>query len=186
MCAIQEQISDLIQTLHRCEALAPQIEATGRTLIQSLRAGHKILSAGNGGSAADATHLAEELVARFLSNRRSLPAICLNSDGPLLTCIGNDFGFEAVFSRQLEGLGCSGDVFVAFSTSGQSANLIQALRVAREKQITCIALLGKDGGAMKELADHAIVVPSSVTARIQEVHTLIMHLWMHRVEQESW
>jgi D-sedoheptulose 7-phosphate isomerase len=186
MRCIQEQIADLIQTLRQCDTLVPHVESTGRLIIQSLRAGHKILSAGNGGSAADASHLAEELVARFLSNRRSLPAICLNSDGPLLTCIGNDFGFEAVFARQLEGLGSPGDLFVAFSTSGQSRNLIEALRVAREKRLVSIALLGKDGGSMKDLADHALVVPSHVAARIQEIHTLIMHLWMQMVEQESW
>ncbi len=177
-------LNDLVETLERMRVLLPDVERTGLVIRERLRAGGKVLTAGNGGSAADALHLAEELVGRFDKERPSLSAICLCADPALLTCIGNDYGFERLFSRQVEGLGRPGDVLVVFTTSGKSLNLITALETARKKEVTTIALLGKDGGSSKGKADHEIIVPSFTTARIQEVHTFILHSWMHLIELE--
>jgi D-sedoheptulose 7-phosphate isomerase len=179
-----EELSELISALEAFTESISQVETCGQLLIRALKDGCKILTAGNGGSASDAMHLSEELVGRFLSHRRSLPAICLASDAALLTCIGNDFGFETLFARQVEGLGRTGDVLVVFSTSGGSDNLILALQKAKSLGVSTIALLGKRGGRTKGLADHEIIVPSQTTSRIQEIHTLILHLWMTMVEKE--
>jgi D-sedoheptulose 7-phosphate isomerase len=149
-----------------------------------LSSGKKLLTAGNGGSAADALHLAEELVGRFEKERPSLPAVCLNADPTLLTCIGNDYGFDRLFSRQVEGLGQPGDVLVVFTTSGNSRNLIAALDAARQKGLRTIALLGKSGGAAKGNADLEIIIPSQNTARIQEIHTFILHCWLSLIEAD--
>lgn len=176
------QLQDLIATLHSFEPLLPAVGATADALAEALLGGRKVLTAGNGGSAADALHFAEELTGRFDRDRRALPALSLCADAVTLTCIANDFGFEAVFARQIESLGQAGDVLVIFSTSGNSANLVTALHAARLHRIRTIAVLGKGGGLSRGLADHEIVVPSNVTARIQEVHTLILHLWLARIE----
>ncbi len=162
--------------------MLPAIDAAGATIRNAIADGHKLLTAGNGGSAADALHLAEELVGRFDKDRASLPAIALCADASLLTCIANDFGFDRVFSRQIEGLGRKSDVLVVFSTSGNSANIVAALRAAKSRQLQTIAVLGKHGGAAKGLADHELIVPSEVTARIQEVHTFILHSWLALLE----
>jgi D-sedoheptulose 7-phosphate isomerase len=183
---VTRQVADLQATLARLEDCIPAIVHSGETLVSVLRAGGKILTAGNGGSAADALHLAEELVGRFDRTRRSLPAVSLVADPTLLTCIGNDFGFDSVFSRQVEGLGRSGDALVVFSTSGQSSNLIRAVERANGLGLTTIGVLGKDGGRLRGLAAEEIVVPSDVTARIQEVHTLILHLWLSMIETVNW
>lgn len=172
----------MIATLERCRPLLPAIDAAGATIQRAIASGHKLLTAGNGGSAADALHLAEELVGRFDKDRISLPAIALCADASLLTCIANDFGFDQVFSRQVEGLGRPGDVLVIFSTSGNSANIVAALQAAKSRQLHTIAVLGKNGGAAKGLADHELIVPSDVTARIQEVHTFILHAWLTLLE----
>jgi D-sedoheptulose 7-phosphate isomerase len=161
------------------------VEASGLEIKRSLSSGGKLLSIGNGGSAADALHLAEELVGRFDQERPSLPAIALCADPTLLTCIGNDYGFEKLFSRQVEGLGRPGDVLVVFTTSGNSPNLIAALKTARGKGIKTIALLGKSGGAARGIADHEIIVPSEIGARIQEVHTFILHCWLTLIEDPT-
>jgi len=175
-------LDDLIATLNRFRPMLPAVEAAGCEIAACLRAGGKLLTAGNGGSAADALHLAEELMGRFDRDRPALAAVALSADPTLLTCIANDYGFERIFSRQVEGLGRAGDVLVVFTTSGNSANLTAALRVARERGLKTIAVLGKTGGAARDLADHAIVVPSAVTARIQEVHTFILHAWLEQLE----
>ncbi|MGE9294140.1 MAG: D-sedoheptulose-7-phosphate isomerase, partial [Puniceicoccales bacterium] len=154
------------------------VEATGRVIIDCLRKGGKILSAGNGGSAADALHLAEEFSGRYKGDRPSLPGLCLSVDATVLTCIANDYGFDAVFSRQIEGLGRAGDVFVGFTTSGNSANLLTAFETCRARGVTSILVTGGDGGKARELVDHAVIVPSRTTARIQEVHTFILHQWL--------
>jgi D-sedoheptulose 7-phosphate isomerase len=164
--------------------LLPEVERTGQLIRERLRSGGKVLTAGNGGSAADALHLAEELVGRFDKERPSLPAICLSADPTLLTCIGNDYGFKYLFARQLEGLGKPEDILVIFSTSGNSVNLIEALDVAKRLGVVTIALLGKDGGATKGKADREIIVPSEVTARVQETHTFILHSWLTIVEAD--
>jgi D-sedoheptulose 7-phosphate isomerase len=144
--------------------------------------GRSLFTCGNGGSATDAIHLAEEMVGRYRASRRPLPAVCLNTDVGAITCIANDFGYDQVFARQLEALARPGDLLVVFSTSGGSPSILAALRSARSIGVTSIALLGKGGGAARELADHALVVPSASSARIQEVHTLILHAICEEIE----
>lgn len=178
----REAVSELRDVLNRLDELSAVVEGAGDLLTRTLDAGGKILTCGNGGSAADALHMAEELIGRYLRDRRALPSICLNSDVTALTCIGNDYGFDRIFSRQIEGLGKSDDVLVAFSTSGNSKNILLALETAREQGIATILLSGKDGGLAKSLCSHAIIVPSETTARIQEVHTLIMHQWLEAID----
>lgn len=182
MQEIQAHLTELINVLQTCPALIPDVQTAGDELDRILRDGGKVLTAGNGGSAADALHLSEELVGRFSKTRRSLPSICLCADPTLITCVGNDFGFEYVFSRQIESLGNSGDALVVFSTSGNSKNLVRALEAAKERRVRTIGVLGNDGGEAKRLADLSIIVPSKSTARIQEVHTFILHAWLEIVE----
>lgn len=158
------------------------IRAVGEAMIRCLERGGKILTCGNGGSAADALHMAEELVGRYDRERRALPAIALTADSTLLTCIPNDYSFDCVFSRQIEGLGRKGDVLVGFSTSGKSANVIQAIRAAKKRGLKTVALLGKGGGATKGLADYEVIVDSKSTARVQEAHTLILHLLLEMID----
>ena len=148
----------------------------------SLRSGGKLLICGNGGSAAEAMHLTGELVGRYKKERRPLAAITLGTDPALLTCIGNDYSYEEIFSRQVRGLGRAGDVLIVFTTSGRSANVIRALQAAREMKIESIAFLGKDGGPALGLADHALVVRHQDTARIQEGHQFLMHSLMDMLE----
>ena len=182
---IQEQHhAELLQVVHRSGLLLPAIGLGADLLVACLKSGGKILTCGNGGSAADAAHMSEELVGRYKGNRRSLPAICLSVDGPLLTCIGNDYGFDALFSRQVEGLGKPGDVLVTFSTSGNSRNILLALHAAKAAGMRTISLIGKDGGKTRGLSDLDLIVPSDTTARVQEIHTFIMHCWLERIELE--
>jgi len=152
--------------------------------VQCLHAGQKILTCGNGGSAADAMHMAEEFIARYRSNRRSLPAVCLNADPTVITCIANDFGYDEIFARQVAGLGVRGDLLVCFTTSGNSVNCLRALTVAKAHGLVTVALLGKDGGKAKGVADFEIIVAHRDTARIQEAHTLILHALLEVVEHE--
>jgi D-sedoheptulose 7-phosphate isomerase len=178
------------QALKDClDALEPQlaaIEATGQLIVQRLRQGKTIFACGNGGSATDSMHLCEELVGRYRGNRRPLPAVSLNTDTSVLTCIGNDYGFEAIFSRQIEALGKADDILVGFSTSGNSENIRLAFEAAKANGITTILLSGKDGGKIKDIADYSIIIPSPNTARIQELHTFILHAWLELVEVEDW
>ncbi|MDW8405327.1 SIS domain-containing protein [Chloroflexus sp.] len=181
--SFQPQLDEAIAVLQASVALTPAIDEITALAADALLAGHTLYTAGNGGSAADALHLAEELIGRYRGNRRPLAAICLNADTGALTCIANDFGYDEVFARQLAALGKPGDVLVVFSTSGNSPNILNVLRTARAKGVISIALLGKDGGTARTLADHALIVPSNNTARIQEVHTLILHAICEEVEQ---
>jgi len=144
-------------------------------IVEALRAGGKLLCCGNGGSAADAQHIAAEFTGRYLKERRALPALALNANTSSLTAIGNDYGFDLVFARQLEALGKEGDVLLGISTSGNSRNVLRAMEVAKEKSIYTIALTGS-GGKMKDLADCAICIPSDQTPRIQECHILTGHI----------
>jgi phosphoheptose isomerase len=164
-----------LQAFARLKGLLPAIAAAGRVLAACLRDGGKVLLCGNGGSAADAQHLAAELVGCFSGLRRALPAVALTTDPSVVTALANDFGYEHVFARQIEALGRPGDVLVAISTSGQSANTIRALEVARLGGLGTVALLGRDGGAMRPLADLALVVDEQDTARIQEAHVFVVH-----------
>ena len=146
--------------------------------------GKKVLIAGNGGSAVDAQHLVGELVCRFYYNRPALAAIALTADNAVITAAGNDFGYDSIFSRQLEALGQEGDLFLALSTSGNSTNIISAIAVAKEKGLTVVGLTGAGGGKMADLCDLMLQVPSSDTARIQEIHMLFGHLLCEWVESE--
>lgn len=181
--SFQQQLDEAITVLQACTTLAPAIDRITELVADAILSGHTLYTAGNGGSAADAMHLAEELIGRYRHNRRPLPAICLNADVGAMTCIANDFGYDEVFARQLTALGKPGDVLIVFSTSGNSSNIINALSTARARGMVTIALLGKDGGMARNLADHALIVPSQNTARIQEVHTLFLHAICEQVEQ---
>jgi D-sedoheptulose 7-phosphate isomerase len=149
----------------------------------ALASGHKLMLCGNGGSAADSQHIAAELVGRFVKDRKALPAIALTTDTSALTSIGNDYGFEDVFARQVSGLGSVGDCLVAISTSGNSRNVIRAAETARAAGIHTIGLLGRDGGALLKLCDVPIVIPSTTTARIQEAHSFIGHSLCAMIEE---
>ncbi|MGA8022833.1 MAG: D-sedoheptulose 7-phosphate isomerase [Candidatus Acidiferrales bacterium] len=145
-------------------------------IVKSLRAGGKVLLFGNGGSAADAQHLAAEFTGRYLKERRALPALALHGNSSAVTAIGNDYGFDLVFARQMEAFGKEGDVAVGISTSGNSRNVLRALEVARSKGIYTVALTGASGGAMKKVADCVLCIPSEETPRIQECHILTGHI----------
>lgn len=160
------------------------VEVAGATLTAAIKNGGKILLAGNGGSAADAQHFAGEIVGRFTIERKSLPALSLCVDPSVMTCIGNDYGYERVFARQLEGLGNKTDIFIGISTSGNSANIINAIHVAKKIGMFVIGYLGKDGGKIKDLCDIALVVPTDSTPRIQEIHTLTTHILCEMIEKE--
>lgn len=148
-----------------------------------LKSDGKIILAGNGGSAAQAVHIAAEFTGRYKMERRALPAIALTADISALTAISNDYGYDVVFSRQLEALGSKGDIFVGLSTSGNSKNIVQAVDVCKERGITCVLLLGKDGGVLKGQGTFEIVVDSSNTPRIQEMHLTMLHIICEIVEK---
>jgi D-sedoheptulose 7-phosphate isomerase len=166
------------------EELIRQIETVASGCVAALRNGNKILLAGNGGSAADAQHLAAEFVSRFYFDRPGLAAIALTTDTSALTAIGNDYGFERLFSRQVDALGRRGDVFVGISTSGRSPNILAALRECRSKGITTVGLVGEGGGDMPTLCDHCLRMPSGETPKIQEGHIVVGHIICGLVERE--
>ncbi len=169
------QIQNSLQVIGSLTAQAEAIEHIAALVRDSLLNGRKLLTCGNGGSAADAMHLAEELIGRYRSNRRPYPAICLAADSTALTCIANDFGYDQVFARQVEGLGQAGDILICFSTSGRSPSILAALHSAHARGMVTIALLGKGGGPALGLAQHEIVVASADSGRIQEAHMQIVH-----------
>ncbi|MEO7312942.1 MAG: D-sedoheptulose 7-phosphate isomerase [Chitinophagaceae bacterium] len=181
-----ESLAELSQVVAASNSLAETVQAAGDAIINSILQGGKLLTCGNGGSAADALHLAEELVGRYKAERRGLPAICLNSDVTALTCIGNDYGYNRIFSRQVEALGKPGDVLVGFSTSGNSPNVLAAFELAKKAGIITIVLGGKDGGAAKGTCDFELIIPSNTTARIQEIHTVILHQWLEAIDAADW
>jgi D-sedoheptulose 7-phosphate isomerase len=167
---------------HAARELPPVLERIVSALEECLRHGHKVLACGNGGSAAQAQHLAAELVGRFFEERRALPAVALTADTAILTALGNDYGYERVFARQLEALARPGDLLFAISTSGNSPNVVLAARTARTLGCTVIALTGARGGALGSLADLVLAVPSTVVARIQEIHALCVHILVHSLD----
>ena len=181
--SFQAQIDASLRALADMAGQAALVEEIAGRVCDAVTHGHLLLTCGNGGSATDAQHLAEELIGRYRGNRRALPAVSLAADVSALTCIANDFGYDAVFARQLEGLGKPGDVLVCFSTSGNSPNITAALRAARAAGVFSIALLGKDGGAARALADLPLVVQASDSARIQEAHLQVLHYICEVVEQ---
>jgi D-sedoheptulose 7-phosphate isomerase len=167
------------------KSLAPisgEISSAGRLLTDTIANGKKILICGNGGSASDAQHFAAEIVGRFKQDRIAWPAIALNTDTSLLTAITNDYSYNEVFSRQVEALGVSGDMLIGISTSGQSKNVIQAAIQARQKGMQTIALVGNSGGKLIEHSNISVIIPSDITARIQEAHIFILHFWAEVIE----
>ena len=180
---IESAIDCSVNTIGSLKSHIKKTREICQCLVSALREGGKVLTAGNGGSAAEALHMSEELVGRFRTNRRSLPAISLVADTTALTCIGNDFGFDSIFSRQIEGLGCAGDVLVVFSTSGNAANLALAVDAARAVGMSVVSLLGRDGGGLAGKSDHEIVVDGSATERIQEAHQVLLHVMLDAVEE---
>jgi len=181
-----DSIAELRAALKSAETLAPHVDSAGLTILNVLKGGGKLLTCGNGGSAADAMHLAEELVGRYHRDRPALPAICLNADPTAITCICNDYGYEKVFSRGIEALGKPGDVLVGFTTSGNSANVLAAFAAAKSLGITTVLLAGRDGGQARGSCDHEIIVPSDSTSRIQEIHTLVLHQWLESIDAVEW
>ena len=179
----QANLAAAASALERAAALEPCIEAAADVIAECYRAGGKLLVCGNGGSAAEAGHLATEFVVRFLADRRALPAINLTASGADLTAVGNDYRFEEIFSRQVEAYGQPSDVLVSFSASGNSENVRLALVAAGERGMKAVSLLGRDGGACAGLGTVDILVAEQVTARIQEVHLLILHTLCGLVEQ---
>lgn len=178
MNSTKKSILESIETKLRIvsdEEFLKELERIGILMISALKMGRKILIAGNGGSAADAQHFAAELAGKFIHKRKGLPVIALTTNSSITTAIGNDFGYEHIFSRQVEGLGREGDIFVGISTSGNSLNIIQAMDIAKNNGIKTIALLGRDGGNMKNMCDHELIIPSQSTQHIQEAHIMIVH-----------
>ncbi|MDB5324127.1 MAG: gmhA [Phycisphaerales bacterium] len=167
-------VADLRALLPQVVEMSPTVERLGQAMMTCWERRGKVLIAGNGGSAADAIHFAEELVVRFQKNRRALAAMAL-CDSAVVTCAANDLGYENVFSRQVEAYGNPGDVFIAMTTSGNSANLLKAIKSAKEQRLITVSFLGKDGGQAKGLCDIELIVPSPVTARVQEVHKILYH-----------
>lgn len=166
----------------KLETLMPSILKGGEWMSDTIARQGKILICGNGGSAADAQHFAAELVGRFQKERCAWPAVALTTDTSAITAIGNDYSFDSIFSRQVEALGRGGDLIVGISTSGNSGNVMSAVRQCTGMRMRSIALLGKDGGSIAPVADLAITVPCQVTAHIQEVHIFILHLWCAMIE----
>ena len=167
------------------ELLMETIERVGQLCVSCMKSGNKILLAGNGGSAADSQHIAGEFVSRFAFDRPGLPAIALTTDTSILTAIGNDYGYENLFSRQVRALGIKGDVFIGYSTSGRSPNILKALREARAKGISTVGLMGNKGGEILDLCDFALEVPSADTPKIQEGHLILGHIICGVVENAS-
>jgi D-sedoheptulose 7-phosphate isomerase len=173
-----------VTALAQNAALLNDVERCTQACIATLRAKGKILIAGNGGSAADAQHFAGELVSRFYFDRPALAAVALTTDTSVLTAIGNDYGYEEVFARQIQALGLPGDVFIAISTSGNSPNILKALTQARQQGLTTIGLTGRSGGKMKALCDICICAPSDSTPRVQECHLVLEHALCACIEEE--
>ena len=184
---IKEEIRksyEVKQALYVNEVVLNSIKNVAQKCLDIYKTGKKTLLAGNGGSAADAQHIAAELVGRYGFDRPSIPALALTTDTSNLTAIGNDYGYDKVFSRQLEGMGQEGDLFIGISTSGNSINLVNAFDVAKKKGITTVALVGRDGGMMGKMADYSIIIPSNETPRIQESHILVAHILCDIIEKE--
>ena len=183
---LQKEISELSAILNKISNLNNEINSIITNLIKCLKSGNKILICGNGGSAAEANHLAAEFIVRLkpTNNRAAIPIISLAQNSSILTASGNDLGFENIFSRSLEALGDAGDILICLSTSGRSKNILKVLEVAKKKKIKSISFLGNDGGQAKPLSDINLIIPSKNTARIQECHLFLGHYIFSEVEQK--
>lgn len=174
----QQLLNNFIADEHNFTLIAKAVEE----LARAYQNGNKVLIAGNGGSMTDAMHFAEELTGRFCKDRKALPAISL-ADPSHITCVGNDYGFDCIFSRGVEAFGKEGDFFVGLSTSGNSPNIIKAVTAAKEKELKTILLLGKDGGKLKGVADFEFIIPGATSDRIQEIHMFILHVLVEGIER---
>lgn len=182
--SLSEQLAAHMAVFEQLTTLITPIEQAAEKLVEVLRSGNKILLAGNGGSAADAQHIAAELTGRYLRSRKGLPAIALTTDTSALTAIGNDFGFEQIFSRQVEALAVAGDALIVYSTSGNSANIIAAVNLAKANGCLTIALTGASGGKLKDLVDTCFCMPSHETPRIQEAHAFVGHALCDLIDRQ--
>ncbi|MCK5850298.1 MAG: SIS domain-containing protein [Kiritimatiellae bacterium] len=179
-------IEDSAKTVSSMLESVDKITDACNLLINTLKTGGTVFTAGNGGSAAEAMHMAEEIVGRFRNNRISLPSVSLVADSTVLTCIGNDFGFDKIFSRQIDGLGRDGDLLVIFSTSGNAQNLMLAMESARVRKMKTLCILGRDGGPLAGVADCEVIINHNATERIQEAHQVILHILLDAVENAFW
>ena len=177
-----QAIDDSTRTLESLKELETQVAKAAELIQECLQAGRKILACGNGGSAADASHFATELVVRFAKDRRAQPAICLVSDGGVLTAAANDYGFDEIFARQVSAFGQPGDMLICLTTSGKSKNVVRALEEANARKLKTIALLGRHGGSTIGMADVELLVSSNSTARIQEAHQVLLHVLCELIE----
>ena len=175
-------LAETIRTFQALHTIRASIERAGDMMLGALKRGNKLLICGNGGSAAEAAHFATELVGRYAKNRRSLPAIALSSDGSLLSCIGNDFGYEQVFARQIAGLAHPGDLVVVLTSSGNSANITAALHEAKRLELESVAFLGRGGGQAKGLATCDLIMPGQSGAAAQEAHLFLIHHFCERID----
>ena len=171
----EASLAETTRTLQALTTIRPAIDRAGQMILATLQRGGKLLICGNGGSAAEAAHFATELVGRYAKTRRSLPAVALSSDGSLVTCIGNDFGYEQIFARQVAGLAKPGDLVVVLTSSGNSANIVAALAAAKKLGIESLAFLGRGGGKCKGLATCELIMPGQSGAAAQEAHLFLLH-----------
>lgn len=178
------ELAATVEVFRSLATIRPQIDRAGEMILRALKAGNKLLLCGNGGSAAEAQHFSTELVGRYFKTRRSLPAVALTADGTLLSCIGNDFGFDDAFARQVEGLAKPGDLVVAFTSSGNSENILRALRTAQRLNLESIAFLGRGGGKAKGLATCELVIPGTSGRAAQEAHLFLLHHFCERIDSE--
>ena len=179
---LNRAITESVRMLESLRNLEPEVSRAADLIGECFRTGNKLLMCGNGGSAADASHFATELVVRFTKDRRALPAICLASDSGILTAAGNDYGFDKIFGRQVAAFGQAGDVLICFTTSGNSKNVLRALEEAKARKLKTIAFLGRDGGSTVGMADIDLLVKDDSTARIQEAHQLLVHVLCEIIE----
>jgi D-sedoheptulose 7-phosphate isomerase len=182
MTTFDASLAETVRTFQALTTIRADIDRAGDMMLATLRRGGKLLICGNGGSAAEAAHFATELVGRYARSRRSLPAIALSSDGSLLSCIGNDFGYDSVFSRQVAGLAKPGDLLVVLTSSGNSGNILAALEEAKKLGIESIAFLGRGGGKAKGLATCELIMPGNSGAAAQEAHLFLIHHFCERID----
>jgi len=180
----EASLAESVRTLQALAAIRPAIDTAAGLILHTLRHDKKLLICGNGGSAAEAAHFTTELVGRYQKNRSSLPGLCLSADGSLVTCIGNDYGYEQVFARQIAGLARPGDLVVALTSSGNSANIIAALQEAKTQSLPSIAFLGRGGGKAKGLATCDLIIPSESGAACQEAHLFLIHHFCELIDAE--
>lgn len=173
--SLDASLAATIRTLDSLKAIRAEIDRAAALILETVHAGKKLLICGNGGSAAEAQHFSTELVGRYFKNRRSLPAIALNADGSLVTCIGNDYGFDSAFSRQIEGLAQPGDLVIGITSSGNSANILGALRTASARGLKSVAFLGRGGGKAKGVATVDLIIPGDSGRTAQEAHLFLIH-----------